>query len=125
MKSITLEDKDNKQTEVFIREYNNEDREIITNECVDIEYSEQNGQKVENKKIKGGTLKKYTFILGVAKAPFFTQDIIDTLGITDRILKSRLQEYKFVDPKIIDTLLPAIAELNQIDTEGLEVLKKN
>jgi len=122
MKSITLEDKDNKQTEVFIREYNNEDREIITNECVEIEYSAQGG---ESKKIKGGTLKKYTFILGVAKAPFFTQDILDTLGVTDRILKSRVEEYKMVDPKIIDTLLPAIAEINQIDVEGLEILKKN
>jgi hypothetical protein len=119
MKSITLEDKDNKQTEVFIREYNNEDREIITNECVEI------SADGSSRSIKGGTLKKYTFILGIAKAPFFTQDIADTLGITDRILQSRLQEYKFIDPKIIDTLLPAIAELNQIDTAGLEILKKN
>jgi hypothetical protein len=105
---------------VIIKEFNNDDRELIQNNTTEITGVGRNRQAV----VKLGTLNKYTFILGIVKAPFFRTALTDE-GMTPNILKERLIEYKKLDYRIVETLIPAITELNHIDEEEFNNLKKS
>jgi len=104
---------------VTLRELNNDDRELIQNESTEVVGIGRN----RNTNVKLGTLNKYTFILGIAKAPFFKTDIND--GCTLETMKERLIEYKKLDYRIVETLIPHIAEFNNINEEEFDDLKKN
>ncbi len=122
MKTIELKD----IGEVTIREFDNDDRELIQNkstEVVSVPIPNTNRLKQESK-VKIGTLNKYTFILGIAKAPFF-KSVIDENGTTDSIIKERLNEYRKLDYRIIETLVEHIANENNIDENEFKNLKKN
>jgi len=104
---------------VVLRELNNDDRELIQNESTEVTGVGRN----RSTKVKLGTLNKYTFILGVSKAPFFKTDIND--GCTPETMRERLIEYKKLDYRIVETLIPAIAEFNNINEEEFDDLKKS
>jgi len=106
---------------VSLRELTNNDREIIQNEGVDTVFDENGAPLVQ--KVKSGTITKYTFILGIAKAPFFTTELTDL--VDGKTLKSRLEEYNKIDHRIIQTVLPYIRDVNKLDETDFEVLKKN
>ena len=122
MKTIEIKD----IGEVVIRELDNDDREILQNKGTDIKMIPiPNTNKFRPVSIpKIGTINKYTFILGIAKAPFFTEEI-DKNGFNENKLEKRLTEYKNINYKIVETIVPHIADYNQIDSEELKKLKEN
>ena len=112
--------------EVVIRELDNDDREIIQNKGTEIKLvpipNTNKFRQVSTPKI--GSVTKYTFILGVAEAPFFS-DKIDDSGFNDEKIEKRLKEYKKLDYKIVETLIPYISEINQVHDEEIKQLKEN
>ncbi|NCD00109.1 MAG: hypothetical protein EOL95_10465 [Bacteroidia bacterium] len=112
--------------EVVIREIDNDDREIIQNKGSEFKLVPiPNTNKFRNVSVpKIGSVTKYTFILGIAEAPFFS-DKIDDKGFNDAKLEKRLLEYKKINYKIVETLIPYIAEINQVDEGELKQLKDN
>jgi hypothetical protein len=112
--------------EVIIREFDNDDREMVQNvstEIVSVPIENTNRVKQETK-VKIGTMNKYTFILGISKAPFFSTEITAE-GVTNEILQKRLIEYKKIDYRIVETIIPKIADINNIDENEFKNLKKN
>jgi len=104
---------------VVIRELNNDDRELIQNESTEIVGT----GKLKQVKPKIGTLNKYTFILGISKAPFFKTDIVDYC--TPETLKERFIEYQKINYNIIQTIIQEIADFNNLDEEEFDNLKKS
>jgi len=112
--------------DVVIREFDNDDRELVQNESTTIvqEPIMNTNRFKQETKVKIGTLNKYTFILGISKAPFFNTEITET-GATESIIKQRLLEYKKLDYRLIETIVPEIAEYNNINEDEFKNLKKN
>lgn len=108
---------------VTLRELNNDDRELIQNKSIKLTVVDENKGIIENE-FQAGTSKKYTFLLSIASAPFFKSKIEDGCNL-DAIIKERLIEYKTINHRIIDTLMPFVGEINKIDVDEFEVLKKN
>jgi predicted DNA-binding antitoxin AbrB/MazE fold protein len=76
------------------REMTLKDKEIYENKILNISLQEDG---TFTKEIKSGTVRVYTIILGLAKAPFFTKPYPTGLGVTDRWLNERLKEYYAMD----------------------------
>jgi len=120
-KEIELIDRDIK-TKIILRKMTMGDRETLQNEAIElISKKDNNSEYSESQKIKTGTLKKYTLILGISEAPFFKTVAIGNMKVTDRIINQRLIEYEQLPIEYYNLVDPIIQQINKYnDTTKLE-----